>query len=292
MRAALAVLLLSSGLAFGAGPSFWRFPPSNCATPSASCLVTSLQLSGAAPQLQSTAAATFEIRTGATGGTTGFKLYTTNNLTGTILEIGEIIAGTPTPAVTLDQSNLNLLSRGIEMFGALVSNSGGADAPMVTKGGVVSTASTSRVASAQDGFANRKLDVWAGAGGVTVPGATTGSQFTCNGSAITRLNYDTTLNTWVFCDSTAMRTLPYVIPFNGTQDVGSVPAHECTNFTIPAVGVVDADVAFCDPPAGIDTGLTADCNTGVDVIGWKVCNHTVGAIDPANGAYNARVIRP
>lgn len=299
MRAALAALLLSSGLALGAGPPFWRFPPSNCSTPSATCLFANPTVTGAltltgtsTPQISSTGAATLELRSGATGSTTGFRLAVNANTSGNLLMVTEKVSGVDEERLTLDQFDLNLVGMGLNLTNAVTQLSGGGDAPIVTKGGVVSTGNTSRVFSAQDGFANRKLDVWGSSGGMTVPGAATGSQFTCNGSSVTRLNYDTTLNAWVFCDGTAMQTLPYVLTFNGSQDVGSVPAFSCSVFTIAATGVVDADVAFCDSPGSLDINLTASCETGVDVIGWKVCNHTALAIDPASGAYNARVLRP
>lgn len=130
-------------------------------------------------------------------------------------------------------------------------------------------------------------------GGLNFRELATGSLPTCNAGGAGTVASDSTLGKMVWCEgsTSTYRPVPHFLSFDGSQDPGSIAGNACANFTISATGVVDADVPFCDYPSGLEDGLTAQCNTGVDVIGWRVCNVTVLPIDPANGTYRARVLR-
>lgn len=307
MRAVLAALLLSSSLAFGAGPPFWRFPPTNCSTPSASCIFDNptvtgkLTLSGTTgPQVDSTGTSPLEIRSRASGTSDGtIRLYGHNSQTsGYLLKIAEKAGTTAEDRLTIDHDGtLRLWPDGIwgsnlELFGGILQTNGGSDAPIKLFGGPATTA-----------FAGRLLSVMRAVGAVQVfgiradgtaqqAGVPTASLGACNGSAEGSRQYDTDVKAFKFCDGTAWRTELYVIPFDGSQDVGSLAAGECTNFTLPATGVVDADVLACDKPSSLSVGAWAICESGGDVIGWQVCNFTGGTYDPPSATYRARVLRP
>ena len=306
LRYLLAVMLLSSS-ALGAGWPYWRTPPANCATPSASCSFANPTITGAAtfsgstaPQIDSTSSNPFRLQSRAGASADGaFQFFAYNSITsGYIIRVGEKAGTAVEDKMTLDhRGNLRLYpdgidGGGIEMFGKLAQSNGGSDGPIIIWGGVNTTAFASRLLSVRKAVGD--VQVWniRSDGTEQKTGVPTGSLGLCNGSAEGGNQYDSTVKADKLCDGTAWRQYVYWIPFDGSQDPGSIAAQTCIDFTISATGVVDADVLACDRPSGLTAGLMASCTSGTDVIGWRICNPTAGAIDPPNGTYRARVIRP
>jgi len=81
---------------------------------------------------------------------------------------------------------------------------------------------------------------------------------------------------------------------SGTLDFGSIAAGTCADLTQAITGVEVGDPIACGWPVGLSGfNLAASCWViGADSVNYRLCNPTVGAIDPTNGmTFSARTIR-
>ena len=123
-------------------------------------------------------------------------------------------------------------------------------------------------------------------------GVATGSLLACAAGTEGVMQYDTTTKTIKYCDATNWVSAATSLPVSGTQDVGSIAAGTCSEFTQALTGAVATDKVACAWPTGIETGLALACRGGTNIITYRLCNiQTVTAIDPASGTYGATIIR-
>jgi len=75
------------------------------------------------------------------------------------------------------------------------------------------------------------------------------------------------------------------------KDIASIPANTCTDsstISVPNAGV--SDPCAVGTGATFEAGLVAMCYaTADDTVVVRVCNVTVGAVDPASQSYSVRV---
>ena len=155
----------------------------------------------------------------------------------------------------------------------------------------LSTAGSEIVAMYSDDMSTKKAAVRTD-GSYDFSGVATGSLLACAAGTAGVIQYDTTTTSLKLCNGTAWTAFSTTLSVSGTQDVGSVAASTCSEFTQALTGAVATDKVACAWPTGIETGLTLACRGGTNIITYRLCNvQTVTAIDPASGTYGASVIR-
>lgn len=81
---------------------------------------------------------------------------------------------------------------------------------------------------------------------------------------------------------------------SSTQNIGSISANTCTDSSaITVTGAAVNDACAVGTAAAIEAGLSVTCFvSAADAVKVRLCNVTVGAVDPANQAYAVRVFDP
>lgn len=254
----------------------------------------------AGPQIDSKSTGPLELRTRASATTDGhFRFYAHNAVSsgGFLFKFSEQAGTSVSDRMSMDHDGtLRLYPDGsfgahLELFGGVKSTNGGSDGPVRIYGGSATTAFTGRLVGVRKAVGDVEVYNIRADGTAQWIGVATASLGTCNGSAEGGFIYDTDVNAFKLCDATAWRQIPFTLPFSAAQDVPEVAAQDCEEFSVTATGVVDGDVAACDPPT-LDDGLVPYCDTRTDAIRWHVCNITAAPINPASLTYTAKVIRP
>lgn len=75
-------------------------------------------------------------------------------------------------------------------------------------------------------------------------------------------------------------------------DFANIVTLSCLANTMTLTGVAVNDPVACSWPAAVEDGLAGTCwVSATNTISFRLCNVTVGSIDPASGTYAARIIR-
>lgn len=79
---------------------------------------------------------------------------------------------------------------------------------------------------------------------------------------------------------------------SGAIDFANIVTLSCLANTQTLTGAAANDPVACSWPAALADGLVGTCwVSAADTVSYRLCNVTVGSIDPASGTFAARTIR-
>lgn len=128
--------------------------------------------------------------------------------------------------------------------------------------------------------------------GDTLRGANTGSVTNtcrCRSNGSNTFAYQNMKTGWVGTSTTCPSDESASV--SGALNFAEIAAQSCAETTLALTGAVATDKVSCQWPTALEAGLIGTCKGGTDVITFRLCNPTSGAIDPASQTFGATVIR-